>query len=162
MLSSSLLRRGLLGVAVVALAAPIASAASVSWSSGASGGWATGTNWTGGVAPAAADTAVFGATDQTSDITVTLDGNQSIAGMTFGDANTLSSANWMIAPGTPSSSTLGVVGTIAVNLPAFPSFSTGQAVTIATPLSGTAGFTKAGTGLLILSGSSTLSGSGCE
>ena len=158
MLSSSLLRRGLLGVAVVALAAQIASAASVSWSSGASGGWATGTNWTGGVAPAAADTAVFGATDQTSDITVTLDGNQSIAGMTFGDANTLSSANWMIAPGTPSSSTLGVVGTIAVNLPAFPSFSTGQAVTIATPLSGTAGFTKAGTGLLILSGSSTLSG----
>jgi fibronectin-binding autotransporter adhesin len=158
MLHASLNRRSLLAVAVLALTAPIAQAATMSWSSGTSGAWATGTNWAGGVAPAAADLAVFGAFDQTSDITITLDGNRTIAGMTFGDANTLSSANWTIAPGTPSSSTLGVAGTIAVNLPAFPSFSTGQAVTIAAPLSGTAGFTKAGTGLLILSGSSTLSG----
>jgi fibronectin-binding autotransporter adhesin len=158
MILASPFRRCLLVTAVVALTAPIAQAAIVTWSSGSSGGWATGANWAGGVAPAAVDTAVFGAFDQTSDITVTLDGNRAIAGMTFGDANTLSSANWTIAPGTPSSSTLGVAGTIAVNLPAFPSFSTGQAVTIAVPLSGTAGFTKAGTGLLILSGSSTLSG----
>jgi autotransporter-associated beta strand protein len=134
-----------------------ARAASVTWNAG-SGNWTTGTNWVGGAAPVAADFAIFGATDQTSDITVTLDGNQSIAGLTFGDANTLSGANWTLASGSPSSSALTLSGTVNVNLPAFPSFSAGQAVTISAPLSGTAGFTKLGTGLLILSSSSTISG----
>lgn len=147
-------------VAVVAIAVVTqAQAASVTWNTG-SGSWPTGSNWIGNAAPAAADTAVFGATDQTADATITLDGNQTIAGLTFGDANTLSGATWTVASGSPSSSslTLALASTVTVNLPAFPAFSTGQAVTISAPLSGTAGFTKLGTGLLIVSGSSTLSG----
>ena len=134
-------------------------AASVTWNAG-SGSWPTGANWTGGTAPVAADTAVFGATDQTADITVTLDGNQTISGLTFGDANTLSGADWILASGSPSSSslTLALSSTITVNLPAFPAFSTGQDLLISAPLSGTAGFTKLGTGLLVLGGNSTISG----
>ena len=136
-----------------------ASAASVTWNT-SSGSWPTGSNWIGNAAPAAVDIAIFGASDQTSDATITLDGNQTIAGLTFGDANTLSGANWTVASGSPSSSglTLANSSTITVSLPAFPTFSTGQAVTISAPLVGSGSFNKLGTGLLILSGSSTLSG----
>ena len=149
-------------ITVVALAAALsgagsAHAATAIWNAD-SGSWPTAANWVGVAIPSGTDVALFGFNDQIYNSTITLDGNQTIAGLTFGDANTLSGVSWTLASGTPASSSLTLSGTVNVNLPAFPAFSTGQAATISAPLSGTAGFTKLGTGLLILSGSSTISG----
>ena len=134
-----------------------ANAATIQWNAD-SGSWPTAANWVGVAVPSGTDVALFGSNDQLYDSTITLDGNQTIAGLTFTDANTLSGVSWTLASGTPASSRLTLSGTVNVDLPAFPAFSTGQAATISAPLSGTAGFTKLGTGLLILSSSSTISG----
>jgi len=149
-------------LALIALAAGRAQAATNTWnklvSGNASGSWATAANppWSSGALPGATDTADFNTLDITADSTVTLDGDQSINALIFGDTTTSSAANWILSAGTPSSSTLTLGGTsptITVN-----TLGTSKAATISATLAGTAGMTKAGAGTLTLSGSNTLSG----
>ncbi|MEI6644986.1 MAG: autotransporter-associated beta strand repeat-containing protein [bacterium] len=149
-------------LALIALAVGNAHAATNTWnklvSGNASGSWATAANppWSSGALPGATDTANFNTLDITADSTVTLDGNQSINALIFGDTTTSSAANWILSAGTPSSSALtlgGTAPTITVN-----ALGTGKAATISAVLAGTAGLTKAGAGTLILTGTNTFSG----
>ena len=149
-------------LALIALAAGRAQAATNTWnklvSGNASGSWATAANppWSSGTLPGATDTADFNTLDITADSTVTLDGNQSINALIFGDTTTSSAANWILSGGSPSTSTLtlgGTAPTITVN-----ALGNGKAATISAVLAGTAGLTKAGAGTLILTGTNTFSG----
>ena len=124
----------------------------------ASGSWNTAANppWSTGALPGATDTADFSTVNITADSTVTLDGNQSINALIFGDTTTTSAAGWILSPGTPATSTLtlsGTTPTITVN-----ALGTGKVATISAVLAGTAGLIKAGTGTLTLSASNTYSG----
>ena len=77
----------------------------------ASGSWANGANWSGATLPTTTnDTASFTNLDVTADSTVTLDGNQVISALTFGDAAGSSGANWLLHPGSPTNSTLTLGG----------------------------------------------------
>lgn len=112
----------------------------------ASGSWNTAANppWSTGALPGATDTADFSTLDITADSTVTLDGNQSINSLIFGDTVTNTAAGWILSPGTPDTSTLtlsGTTPTITVN-----ALGTGKMATISASLTGTAGFTKTGPG----------------
>jgi len=149
-------------LALIALAIGRAQAATNTWnklvSGNASGSWATAANppWSSGTLPGATDTASFNTLDITADSTVTLDGNQSINALIFGDTTTSSAANWILSGGSPSTSTLtlgGTAPTITVN-----ALGNGKAATISAVLAGTAGLTKAGAGTLILTGTNTFSG----
>ena len=149
-------------LALIALAAGRAQAATNTWnklvSGNASGSWTNAATppWSTGALPGATDTASFNTLDITADSTVTLDGNQSINALVFGDTTTSSAANWILSGGSPSTSTLtlgGTAPTITVN-----ALGNGKAATISAVLAGTAGMTKAGAGTLTLSGSNTLSG----
>ena len=86
----------------------------------ASGSWNTVANppWSTGALPGATDTADFSTLDITADSAVTLDGNQSINALIFGDTVTNTAAGWVLSPGTPDTSTLtlsGTTPTITVN-----------------------------------------------
>lgn len=60
---------------------PRVHAATISWSNTAGGNWSTGANWTGGVAPTAADVAVISANGT---YTVVLDVSPTVVGLTLG------------------------------------------------------------------------------
>ena len=124
----------------------------------ASGSWNTVANppWSTGALPGATDTADFSTLDITADSAVTLDGNQSINALIFGDTVTNTAAGWVLSPGTPDTSTLtlsGTTPTITVN-----GLGAGKAATISASLAGTAGFTKAGAGTLTLANTNSITG----
>ncbi len=124
----------------------------------ASGSWNTAANppWSTGALPGATDTADFSTLDITADSTVTLDGNQSINSLIFGDTVTNTAAGWILSPGTPATSTLtlgGTTPTITVN-----ALGAGKMATISASLTGTASFTKAGPGALTLANNNTFTG----
>ena len=123
----------------------------------ASGSWATQGNWSGGVLPtSSSDTANFTTLNPSVDSTVTLDGNQTINTLLFSDTNTATAASWIIAAGTPSSSTLTLAGanpTIDVT-----GMGSGKAAVINAVVIGAGGLTKSGTSFLQLNGTNPYSG----
>ena len=152
--------RVVLGLALTLAVSSAASAATYTWDanttvSGAqdgSGTWDAGitANWWGTSADQAwsssttADIAVFGAASGTA-AAVTVNGTVYAGGLTFSAAGT---GNYSLTSGTINFG--GTNGTITV--------ATGVAPTIATILAGSGGMTKAGSGLLILTGSEIYTG----
>ena len=127
-------------------------------SGNASGSWniAGSPPWSNGALPATNATADFSTLDITANSTVTLDSNQGINTIIFGNTDASPNANWNLSPGTPSTSTLtlnGTTPTITVN-----DLGSSKAATISATIIGTAGLTKTGTGTLILSGTNTYTG----
>jgi hypothetical protein len=69
--------------------------------------WATQANWSAGTLPTTnTDTADFSTLNVTTADGVTLDGNQTINSMVFGDTDTNTAYGWVVSPGTPATSTL--------------------------------------------------------
>ncbi|MCP4633378.1 MAG: hypothetical protein GY855_10675, partial [candidate division Zixibacteria bacterium] len=79
--------------------------AQISWSNASGGNWSTGSNWTGGVVPGAADTALI-TLDGT--YSVTLDADTTVAGLTLGGASGIQTLSL-------SSRTMNVNGYLTVN-----------------------------------------------
>ncbi|MCP5532112.1 MAG: autotransporter-associated beta strand repeat-containing protein [Akkermansiaceae bacterium] len=130
--------------------------ASGTWSNPGGGSWATGGNWSGNsIAAGAGNTADFSTVDITANTTVTLDAARSIGTLVFGDTNPASAATWFLNNGANGSLMLaGTNPTITVN-----PLGTGSFANIGARLSGYHGFTKNGTGNLILNNAAnTLSG----
>ena len=156
------MRKIFFGVALVWLAAGVPGrAGTFTWTKlsagNASGSWATQGNWSGGTLPTtSSDTANFTTLNPTVDSTVTLDGNQTINTLLFSDTATATAASWIIAAGTPSSSTLTLAGTSpTINVTGMGS---GEAAVINAVIAGSTGFTKTGTSFLQLRGANTYSG----
>jgi autotransporter-associated beta strand protein len=146
---------------LLTLACSSATATTFTWiklaSGNASGSWTNQSNWVGGTLPATtSDTANCNALDLAVDSTITLDGSQSINTLNFGDTNTATAASWIINAGSPSSSTLTLGG--AGPAISVTSLGSGEAAVINAVVTGTAGFTKAGTSFLQLNGANTYSG----
>jgi autotransporter-associated beta strand protein len=96
-------------------------------------------------------TADFSALDITANRIVTLDSSRSIGALKFGD--TSGAQNWSL-------SSSGGVLTLDSGASAQPSIAVNQnTATISALLAGTNGFSKTGTGTLVLSGSNTVTGS---
>ncbi|MEI6233066.1 MAG: C25 family cysteine peptidase [Planctomycetota bacterium] len=149
-------------VAIALFVSPSARAATVTWTQlsggNASGSWNTAANppWSTGALPGSGDIADFSTLNITADSTVTLDGNQSINSLIFGNTNGTPANNWIVSSGTPGTSTLtlsGTTPTITVN-----PLGTNQTVTISAVIAGTVSLTKSGTGTLVLSGDNTNTG----
>jgi len=120
------------------------------WTNSLSGqSWPTASNWLSNVAPnGAGNTADFSTLTLTGNTTVHLDTSITISRMVFGDVG--NTYGWTLDSGAGGSLTLdGATPTITVN---------NQTTTISAPLGGTLGFVKAGSGTLVLSGTSTLAG----
>ena len=121
------------------------------WIVNANGNWSTATNWSGGLIPQGyGSTASFATLNITADRTVTLDVAASLGAVTFGD--TTASNNWILTPGTGGSLTMTALSgtpTITVN---------NQTATLNTPIAGTTGLIKAGTGTLCLGAANPLTG----
>ena len=123
-------------------------------SGNAGGSWATQANWSGGTLPTTTgDTADFSALSVTANSTLTLDGNQSINSMIFGNQAASPAVNWTMSVGTPTTSTLtlgGTTPTITVN-----NLGSGKYAVINPVITGTSGLTIAGTSMLELFGANT-------
>lgn len=118
------------------------------WTNAAGGSWPVALNWSNNAVAAGLGTADFSQLALTFQPSVTLDGNQTIGNLIFGD---LSNANgWSLDAGSGGNLTLvGSAPGIAVN---------NQTTTISAVLAGTAGFTKTGPGTLSLTGINTYTG----
>jgi autotransporter-associated beta strand protein len=126
------------------------------WTNASGGSWATNGNWAGGViASGTGNTADFSTLNPTADTTVTLDAARAISTLIFGDTNTSSPATWFLTNGTNGSLQLaGSAPTITVN-----PLGSGKFANISARLSGFNGFTKTGSGNLILNNATnTLTG----
>ncbi|HEY4414852.1 MAG TPA: glycosyl hydrolase [Verrucomicrobiae bacterium] len=137
--------------AVLSLYVPIVYANGI-WTNDADGNWADLNNWNGGlIANGAGYTADFSTLNITSNRTVTLNEPHSLGTLKFGD--TSGAQNWTLTADddvlTLNTGSASTSPTIIVNQ---------NTATIAGPLAGNNGFTKNGAGTLILSGSSSLSG----
>jgi fibronectin-binding autotransporter adhesin len=136
------------------------------WNNPVGGSWNTPTNWTstpGGVATAltlgapANNTANFSTLALPGTATVTLDGNQTIGNLTFGDANATPTFSWILNPGSVSTSTLTLETSSLLN-PSPAINVVNETATLNVILTGTQGFTKSGAGALTLAGANTYSG----
>lgn len=148
----------LLFLLAAASSAPSASAANGTWTTVTSGGlWNDTANWSGGtVADDSSSSANFSTLDITTDNTVRLDGPHTLNSLSFGDITIGSAAGWNLDNnGIPANSlTLGgTTPTITAG-----TFATGKNATIRAVVAGSAGFTKAGAGTLVLSGANTYTG----
>ena len=93
--------------AAVASASLLANAATDAWNTTTTpSSWASTGNWSLGNLPAVTDTADFSQLDITAATTVTLDGNQVINQVIFGDTVTNTAFGWVISAGTPTTSAL--------------------------------------------------------
>jgi len=150
---------GLLDVTIAVASGP------GSWSASGNGNWSNTANWASGVVGAGSgNTAIFG-TSITTPATVTLDGNETVGGLTFGNANAYTIA---LGTGALTLNNLGATSVIAVSLGnetiSVPliltaggmtaQLSANTSLTINGNISQTApaGVTKAGLGSLTLSG----------
>src|SRR5450432_1762836 len=117
----ALMHRLLLALALPLLAVLPARAQTIyQWNTTATpSSWATAANWLPNTGtPGMNDTAAFTNLDITTIATVTLDANQSVNTMIFGDLNTSSPSGWIVSAGLDATATLTVAGanpTIAVN-----------------------------------------------
>jgi autotransporter-associated beta strand protein len=121
------------------------------WILNANGNWSTAANWSGGLIPQGyGSTANFATLNITGDRTVTLDAAATLGAMTFGDVTT-ASHNWILAPGIGSLTMTALSGTPTITV-------NNQTATINTPIAGTMGLTKAGSGTLALGAYNPISG----
>jgi autotransporter-associated beta strand protein len=136
--------------AVLVITAP---AGSGIWTNPASGSWSAANNWSGGL--------IAGGTDAVADFstlnlgvspTVTLDGARTIGTLLFDDLNPSVKHNWTLSTGSGGPLTLAVSsGT--------PGIAAKSAMTtLSAAVAGTQGFTKTGSGYLVLSGAGTFTG----
>jgi autotransporter-associated beta strand protein len=121
------------------------------WTNASGGSWATADNWSGGLMANAADgVADFSTLSLTTDRTVSLNGAKTIGTMLFDDLNTPKHA-WTLNTGTGGPLTLNATsGT--------PAIAVVSPTRISAVVAGTQGVTKTGSGALILSGASTITG----
>ncbi|MES2658987.1 MAG: LamG-like jellyroll fold domain-containing protein [Verrucomicrobiota bacterium] len=141
-------RAGAKDVAVLSIVLPVI-IGNGTWSTDASGNWSDASKWTGSFpANGETHTANFSTLNIAADRTVTLDTARSIGSLVFGD--TSGAQNWTLA------ATGGNDLTLAATAPAITVSQ--NTATISASLAGTAGFTKNGTGTLILSGDNPLAG----
>ncbi|RYD77367.1 MAG: hypothetical protein EOP84_15610, partial [Verrucomicrobiaceae bacterium] len=121
------------------------------WIGDANGIWSDTSKWSGGFpANAAGYTADFSTLNISADRIVTLNTSRKIGTLRFGDA--AGTQSWTLAAAGGRTLTLETTsGTPAIVV-------NQNTATLSVPLSGTAGFTKSGPGILILQGDNTLSG----
>ncbi|MDR3456052.1 MAG: autotransporter-associated beta strand repeat-containing protein [Verrucomicrobiae bacterium] len=120
------------------------------WNVDANGNWGDAGNWSGGlIGDGTGFTADFSTVNKSADRTVTLDSSRNIGTLKFGDAG--GAQNWTLTNSGGSVLTLN-------NNSSSPLIAVANTATTAAPLAGTSGFTKSGTGTLVLSGSNSLSG----
>jgi len=117
------------------------------WTNPAGGSWSTNDNWAGNIiAAGTGNTADFSTLNPTADTTITLDAVRSIGTLIFGDTTAATAATWFLTNGSGGSLLLaGSAPTITVN-----PLGTGKFANIPARLSGFSGFTKNGSGNLIL------------
>ena len=123
--------------------------------------WNSAANWTpssgpGTSVPGSNDTAAFTNLDITADTTVTLDANQSVNKLIFGDLATATAGSWIVSTGALTTATLTLGGTapqIMVN-----PLGTGKIAQINATVAGTAGLTVKGPGQLQLTTPNTVTG----
>ncbi len=117
----------------------------------ASGSWTNPVNWSGATLPGPADTVLFNTLDLAADSTVTLNGNQTINVLNFGDTVQATAANWILNPGNPAGSLLTLSGSSpAINV---ANLGGGSAAVINTPVISSSLFTKTGASFLQLNAS---------
>ena len=144
--------------AAVASACLLANAATDAWNTTTTpSSWASTGNWSLGTLPAATDTADFSQLGLTAATAVTLDANQSVGNLIFGNTLSNAASAWQINTGSVAGATLTFGGT-APNI--WLTNALGAGVTINAQLAGTAGLTVNGPGNLTLSpfAGNTLSG----
>jgi len=150
--------RGLVALSLVGsltLGTSQAQAADGTWIQNASGNWNNATTgpWLNDIVASGANSnAFFNTIDLTANATVTLTENFTIGNLYFGDTGTSTLFNW----------TLSRTGSAALTLQTSsgaPTISTATGTTtINAALAGTQGFTKTGSGTLVLSGTNSLTG----
>lgn len=123
-----------------------------SWLSDISGDWSDTTKWASAFpANGSGASANFSTLDITADRTVTLDSSRAVGSIAFGDAS--GAQNWTLASADGASLTLDTGTTTS------PTITVNQnTAVLSLPVEGSNGFTKAGTGTLVLAGGGTLTG----
>jgi len=122
------------------------------WISDADGTWGTASRWTGNIiATGIGQTANFSTINLTGNRTVTLDSSRTIGTLRFNDT-AVPVYGWTVAASGANTLTLDTGSTTS------PAIAVTNTVTLSTPLAGINGFTKSGSGTLILSGENPLSG----
>ncbi|MFM2170749.1 MAG: hypothetical protein RI957_978 [Verrucomicrobiota bacterium] len=153
-----------LAVISFTLTAPAAFAADGTWNVDANGLWSGASNWS---ASSIADGAGFIANftnNITADRTVSLDTDRTINRLNFSDATTSSAGSWILNNNGTTTNNLILSGTTGAATGTVPvidvgALGTNKSATISAIIEGSYGFTKTGTGTLILSGAnSNLSG----
>ncbi|GAA5117373.1 autotransporter-associated beta strand repeat-containing protein [Luteolibacter yonseiensis] len=140
-------RAGANDVAVLTITLPVI-IGNGTWATDADGTWSDATKWTGAF-PANGETysANFSTLNITADRTVMLDTSRSIGSLVFGD--TSGAQNWTLLSSEGKDLRLATTPVITV---------VQNTATISASLAGTAGFTKTGTGTLVLNGDNSLAG----
>jgi len=145
-----------MAVAAMVFLSPQVRAASSTWNIASGGLWSATGNWASTVVASGTDaTADFNSVNITSDTTVHLDSSVTLQSLIFGDTDTSSAAGWTLDNNGVTSNVLTLAGNsiITVN-----DLGAGKYVTIGTSISGTSGLNKAGSGKLVLSGTSAYTG----
>lgn len=122
------------------------------WTNPYGGSWNDSGNWLGGIPNATGDVADFSTLVLGSSETVTLDANQVVGALIFGDANLTPAFNWTLATGTGGTLMLSASsGSPVINV-------VNDIATISAVLDGTSGFSKTGLGNLVLTAANIYSG----
>jgi autotransporter-associated beta strand protein len=121
------------------------------WINATGGSWATGGNWQGGLVAGSADVnAHFETLDLTANAAITLDGDRTLGGLTFGD--TTPSHDWTLNTGSGGPLTLAVSnGTPVISV-------ANRFATINAVLAGNQGLAKSGSGTLTLAAANSYTG----
>jgi autotransporter-associated beta strand protein len=159
------------GTGIVSLAdgTPIASSftsgqiynrATLAWINQTTGGlWSDVANWDGGViASGVGAIPIFGNFNLTASNTARLDAPRTLSGLNFGDTDITSPASWIIDDNADSANVLTL--DVASGSPAITvgTLGTGATATLWTAIGGTDGFTKTGTGTLVLNKPNSVTG----
>ena len=135
---------------------PQVRAADGTWTTDDSSTWSNSANWSGGVVADGMDFAAdFGNADITGLRTVSLDSARSISNLSFGDAEPSSSGSWVLNNHSEPANILTLAATSGLST---ITVNAGTSADISAVLAGADGFTKAGNGLLVLSGANTYTG----
>lgn len=130
------------------------------WLTSATGGvWSENANWLGGViGSGVGSSADFSTLDLTADNTVQLDSPRTLGSIIFGDTGVATPANWTIDAGDTDTNVLTLTAASGSPSVVVNPLGANAVAKIDAVLAGTAGFTKSGTGTLVLSRNNTVSG----